>query len=296
MKRLAVLGAAVCLALGAGAATNATLTRVYAGTVSGSIAMLPMSADVFAEVTGTPEAFAAPSGATFVVRGWLAKPPAYPGAQILTNWSNFIRVHVSNASTFIADAAWEDGRGKVAVEWPADFSSITAQAAGEVTDPIPVPVELDRTRLILIETRTNAPAVVVATNEPATGDAIDLAKGWKRYGQHKVEPQKMRVTRQLYSAKNLGDTVRLSFEPLGWPTHSGKKVTDGGVVIFWEEGSGYAGGFFDAHGVGQTQKTQENIFGGYLEGHQPPKGAPVWYCIVNWPFTERTTIQPGGVW
>jgi hypothetical protein len=296
VKRLASLAAALCLALGAGAATNATVTRIYAGTVKGSVAMLPVTADVFAEVTGTPEAFAAPSGSTFIVRGWLAKPPNYAAAAALTNWSNFIRVHVSNATTFVSDAVWEDGHGKVAAEWPSDFSSITAEAAGEVTDPIPVGIEIERTRLILIETRTNVPAVVAVTNAPTSGDAIDLAKGWKRYGQHKVELAKMRVTRQLYSAKNLGDTVRLSFEPLGWPTHDGKKVTDGGVVIIWEEGTGYAGGFFDAHGVGQTGKTQENIFGGYLEGHQPPKGKPVWYCIVNWPFTERTTIQPGGFW
>ena len=304
MKRLAVLGAAaLCLTLSAGAETNLTVTRIYAGQVSGSIALLPMSADVFAEITGTPEAFAAPSGGTFIVRGWMAKPPAYAGAEILTNWSNFIRVYVSNASTFVADAAWEDGRGKVAVEWPADFSSITAQAAGEVTDPIPVPVEIDRTRLILIETRTNAPPVVAATNAvpgtvAETGDAIDLSKGWKRYGQHHVNLPGMKVTRQLYSAKNLGKHVRLSFEPLGWSTKGGGngKTVDGGVCILWRENEGFAGGLFDWHGVGQTTKTQDNIEGGYLEGHKPPPGAEVWYCIVDLGFKQRTTIQPGGTW
>lgn len=304
MKRLAVLGAAVCLALGAGGATNATITRIYAGTVDGSIAMLPMSADAFAEITGTPEAFAAPSGQVFTVRGRFARPPAYLGAEDLTNWSNYIRVHVSNAATFIATASWADGSGKVASEWPVDWSSVTAQAAGEV---MAFPVEIERTRLVLIETQTNGasgPGSSVgnstngASGPGSNGDAIVLTS-WKRYGQHKVHLPAIPVTRELHSAQNLGENVRLSFEPLGWPTKTDPKkgkTTDGGVVILWPEGGGFAGGLFDWHGVGQTTKTQENIHGGYLEGHQPPKGSPVFYCIVNHGFTQRTSIKAGGVW
>lgn len=272
-------------------------TRLYEADVKGSIAGIPQSGKAEAELTIIDETNSVTHAR---VRGRFTDAPTLAGA-IENEWSNYVDVWATGWP-FRAEARWADGKGTIAAQPAADWSTIVLEAQGQV---IGIDATIGSTTAKLVDTRTNAPgtpatstnAIGSVTN--ATSDAIDLAKGWQRYGQHKVNLPAMDVTRTLYSAKNLGENVRLSFEPLGWPTkHDPKKgkTTDGGVVILWEEGSGYAGGFFDHHGVGQTTKTQDNIAGGYLEGHQPPKGAKVWYCIVAYSFAQRTSIAYGGTW
>jgi hypothetical protein len=99
------------------------------------------------------------------------------------------------------------------------------------------------------------------------------------------------ITRTMHSANVEGGNVRMSYDDLGWPTRSGSKTTDGGVYIFWLEGSQVVGGFFDHHGVGQKVKTLGNVHGGYLDGRQPPTGATVYFALVSYECDQRTNVK-----
>lgn len=128
---------------------------------------------------------------------------------------------------------------------------------------------------------------------PAGGDAIDVSN-YVVLSKHKdLKAGKASITKAMYSAKIEGGNVRMSFEqPLNWSTQTGSngKTIDGSVHIFWYEGSTLYGGMFDWHGVNQTVKTLSNIPGGYLDGKQPPKGAQVWFCLINRECTQRTNV------
>lgn len=126
-------------------------------------------------------------------------------------------------------------------------------------------------------------------------DAVAFASA-TMLGPHHFDPSKLRVTRRMKSASNRGGSVAIEFEPLNWPTQSGKKTVDGGVCIGWMDGTTLVGGFFDWHGKNQTVKDQKNIPGGYLSGKQPPNGAPIWYWLVNIALSERTNMVSGGTW
>lgn len=269
-----------------------TVTRIYAGDVTGAILGKPQSATAQAEITGTPTDFASTNVAAFIVRGMLIDGPAVT-APIRGHWSNFIRVNVTGYP-FRALAAWEDGAGLVMAQHAADWSTVTCQATGSVVDLFSV--SIGPATLALVETRTNSPDVV-DTNTTANVDAIKL-DAWECLGKHRLDPRKMAITRALYSAENRGNTVHLKYEPLGWSHETGGngKTVDGAVCIVWRDGATWKGGHFDWHGVGQTDKTQANIPGGYLDGQQPPRGSPVFYFICNREYTQRTNIAPGGDW
>lgn len=291
IRRLVLCAALVLSVRAADPYPAGTVTRIYAGDVSGSVLGFPQSATAQAELTGTPADFASTSSAAFIVRGMFVSGPAVAGP-ILGKWSNYIRVTVTG-HPFRAVASWQDGSGLVMAYHEPDWSTITAQATGSVVDLLSV--SIGPSTLALVETRTNA--APVDTNTPANADAINL-DAWQSLGKHSLDPRKIAITRALYSAENSGDTVAIKYEPLGWSTETGGngKTIDGAVCIAWRDGATWTGGHFDWHGVGQTTKTQANIPGGYLDGKQPPRGAPVYYFLVNRERKERTNIVPGGNW
>ncbi len=99
-----------------------------------------------------------------------------------------------------------------------------------------------------------------------------------------------RITRKLYAASKEGDFVNLSFDPLNWPTIGTTKKADGGVFMFWKKGNEVVGGLFDMHKVGQEAKTLVNIYGGYIGGQQPARGARIYFCIVSLDGAQRTNV------
>ena len=119
-------------------------------------------------------------------------------------------------------------------------------------------------------------------------DELDVS-GAITYGTHAdFKPQNAQPTQILYKSDIASGKVYLDFQPLtGWPLDNG---TDGGVCIFWYEGGNVVGGMFDWHGVGQTIKLLENIYGGYLAGHVPKHGDTVWFCIIGNGDKVRTTV------
>lgn len=287
---------ALCLAVRAADPYPAgTITRIYAGDVSGSVGTIRQSATAQGEITGTPEDFASTNVAAFRVRGMFVSAPIL-GESLRGKWSNYIGVNVTGYP-FRAVAEWEDGAGLVMAYPAADWSTLTLEATGSIRG-ISSAVTFDRTTLALVETRTNAAAPVVETNAPAPSTDAVTPSPWRTLGKHKVDPLKTPITRQLYSADNRGGEVAIKFEPLGWTTETGGngKTIDGGVCIAWQDGDTWTGGLFDHHGKGQTVKTQANIPGGYLDGKQPPKGAPVFYFLINRERNQRTNLAPGGVW
>lgn len=108
-------------------------------------------------------------------------------------------------------------------------------------------------------------------------------------GPHKdLVAQNATITRAMTSANVSGGTVSMAFDKLNWPTEGG---CDGGVYIFWKWEGQVWGGWFDWHGVNQTVKGLENIYGGYLDGKKPPAGQPVYFAIVNLKGAERTNVK-----
>lgn len=297
MKRLAIIFAGL-LAIASNAGDiqypSGTVTRTYVGGTEGTIAGLPVFATAVVEITATDEAYTHPSGNVFVVRGKFTKTPIYPEAETLTNWSNLIAVHASG-DYVRAQAAWGDGGGSIVVSWPADWSLVTAEAVGEVLN---IPCSVSRTTLALVQAFTNMPATStnLETSTSNTVDDIDVAKV-KIIGKHGMNPSKAQPTRTLHSVSDMGGNCRLSYDPLGWPTTSAKgKTCDAGVVILWPEGDGYTGGWFDHKKVGQSVKTMENIFGGYVDGKQPPAGSQVWFYLISYDGKQRTNIKAGWIW
>lgn len=143
--------------------------------------------------------------------------------------------------------------------------------------------------LISSDWKTNAAEITAEAQRPQSLDAIP-ADQIEIIGKHKMSPAKAAPSARLHSAKIEGGNVRLSFDPLGWPTQSSKgKTVDGGVIIVWQSGGKFVGGWFDHHGQGQKVKTLSNIFGGYVDGRQPPPG-PVWFYLISYSGRERSNI------
>ncbi len=108
-------------------------------------------------------------------------------------------------------------------------------------------------------------------------------------GPHKAQvAQNATITREMNSSDVNGSMVSYSFEQLNWPVSEG---CDGGCYVFWELNGQAVGGLFDAHGAGQTVKSLENIYGGYLDGKRPAKGQTVYFAFVNLDGTERTNVK-----
>ncbi|HMO05535.1 MAG TPA: VCBS repeat-containing protein [Kiritimatiellia bacterium] len=129
-------------------------------------------------------------------------------------------------------------------------------------------------------------------NPGIPADALDVSNA-KLLGTHKnVKPVNARVTRRLNSADIDGSNVRLNYETLNWPDNNsgiGSNI-DGRVYIFWLENGQVTGGHFEWKRPGQTSKGLSNIEGGYLEGKKPPRGATVWFCLMNNVGDERTNV------
>jgi hypothetical protein len=119
-------------------------------------------------------------------------------------------------------------------------------------------------------------------------DDLDISNA-TTLDHNQIPAQNAAITRQLYTADKSGDHVGMDFETLNWP-RQGK--VDGGVYLYWRDGAGnVVGGLFDFHGTGQTVKGLVNVYGGYLGGKRPPKGAEIYFCIVNLKGTERTNVR-----
>lgn len=134
----------------------------------------------------------------------------------------------------------------------------------------------------------STPATPVSVDDGLTAEQL---AGARLVGKKNRFSLSIPTTRKMLSAKIEGDHSRTSFVTLNWPQKGGKKTTDGGCVIAWLENGVLYYGIFDWHGVGQTYKTMDNIMGGYMDGRHPPPGAPVWFAIVNYAYTERTTLK-----
>lgn len=202
----------------------------------------------------------------------------------------------------------ESGRLKIASKLGADvaftadadltngtFTGTAVPRDGTAAEAFFQSLELEGSAFLLASTLTTntvtVPAVTAAA--PVSVDAIDISKA-QLFGTHaRVNPTKAAVTRDLHSSdvEKGGGAVRLSFEALRWGTQSMKgKTVDGRVYLYWQEGEQVLGGHFDWHGQGQSVKTLDNVWGGYLEGRKPPSGARVWFCITDLECHERTQV------
>ncbi len=165
----------------------------------------------------------------------------------------------------------EDDDAVSTADAPASTESAAAEPEPAVTEVAEVQVPVEDSRSALDELNING-AVMLGTHKHIDAGSAD-------------------ITRMLNVADKAGDVVQLDFEELNWPVKHDGKAIDGRVYIFWEEGSGVVGGHFDWHAVGQTAKTLENIHDGYLDGKQPPSGAPIWFAILNNDGDECTNVK-----
>ena len=136
------------------------------------------------------------------------------------------------------------------------------------------------------------PGTPPPVNPAIPADALNVSNA-KLFGNHKnVKPVNARVTRRLNSADVEGGNVRLSYETLNWPDNNSgvDSNIDGRVYIFWLENGQVVGGHFEWKRPGQTSKGLKNIETGYLEGKKPPRGATVWFCLLNNVGDERTNV------
>jgi len=110
-------------------------------------------------------------------------------------------------------------------------------------------------------------------------------------GPHSGVPIKSApVTRGLYAASIDGGLVQFSVDRLGWPVpNEPVSGVDARTFIFWVEGSQVYGGQFDWQRPGQTSKTLNNVYAGYL-GRKPPKGGPVWFALCSIDGRQRTNV------
>lgn len=117
-------------------------------------------------------------------------------------------------------------------------------------------------------------------------------------GKHKMDPAKATIATTIKSASLESGQMRLSFAPsVNWykQTQSNGKTTDGGMVLVWRDGSGYVGGWWDHHGVGQVVKTMNNVRDGYI-GVKPAIGAETWMYLISYNGKERSSIAACGKW
>ena len=122
-------------------------------------------------------------------------------------------------------------------------------------------------------------------------DDLDISSA-RTLGVHQESiAQNAAITRELTSANVAGGNVVMAFPSLDWPKAGGGKRVDGSVHLFWKEGAQVVGGYFDAHGAGQTTKGLENVYGGYLSGQQPPHGATVYFALVSFDVSQRTNVR-----
>ena len=133
--------------------------------------------------------------------------------------------------------------------------------------------------------------------QPLSADAIQAAS-INIVGKHKMDPAKASIVTTIKSASLESGQMRLSFAPsVNWSkqTHDNGKTTDGGMVLVWRDGSGYVGGFWDHHGVGQVAKTMKNVREGYI-GVKPAIGADTWMYLISYNGKERSSIAACGKW
>ena len=288
MKRaLVLLAAFVALA-----SARADTVRTYRGTITGEVNGFAQSGVALVEVFGSPEAFAHPAGTSLTVR---AKLEAGEGllSVLVGKTSNPLKATI-DAEPFRADVKWKDGAGRVAVDRSPSWDSITIAAAGSV---VGIPLAVRDSKLAIVSVATNsAPAVTNKPPRAGPADDVNVEPFQVLSVRNRIDPSKAEVTATLSSARMYGRNVHLQFSGVDFPAQGDGKKVDGGVVIGWKGSSGWRGGFFDHHGKGQTVKTMSNIPGGYLSGEQPPPGAPVWFCLVNYAGTKRTNWKAGGNW
>jgi len=260
---LAVIGVALLVILIGNALA---VTNTYSDAIYGRIAGKVVAATVAVQIDGQPEV-----GQTCRARArLLSNPGDYP---VSTNWSGWHSAVIGGKPARF-DVALPDLAGRLAVDWSP--TSITVAASGTASV---FRIEVDPCVLPLIE-------------QPSL-DAIDISRCVTLSKHAKVKPQNARITSIMHSARIEGGNVRFSFDkPLNWSKETGSngKTIDGRCYIFWYEGSTLYGGHFDWHGLDQNVKTLNNIPGGYLDGKQPPKGSPVWFCLVNREGDKRTSV------
>ncbi len=134
---------------------------------------------------------------------------------------------------------------------------------------------------------TSTPSQPIATDGR---DQLDIS-GAILLGPHAGVPIKSAsITRNLYAASIEGGMVNFSMDRLGWPVPNTPVAgVDARTYIFWVEGSQVYGGHFDWQRPGQTSKTLNNVYAGYL-GRRPPKGGPVWFALCRIDARERTNV------
>lgn len=132
-----------------------------------------------------------------------------------------------------------------------------------------------------------SPAPPIATDGR---DQLDIS-GAILLGPHSgVAIKSAPVTRNLFAASIEGGLVNFSMDRLGWPVPNTPVAgVDARTFIFWVEGSQVYGGQFDWQRPGQTSKTLNNVYAGYL-GRRPPKGARVWFALCRIDARERTNV------
>jgi hypothetical protein len=156
---------------------------------------------------------------------------------------------------------------------------VVSQATGQ--EPASTPTETP------VAEPTPSPAPPVVTDG---SDQLNIS-GAILLGPHAAVPIKSAaVTRNLYAASIDGGLVQFSVDRLNWPIPNEPVAgVDARTYIFWVEGSQVYGGHFDWQRPGQTSKTLNNVYAGYL-GRKPPKGGPVWFALCSVDGRQRTNV------
>jgi hypothetical protein len=141
------------------------------------------------------------------------------------------------------------------------------------------------------------PAPAPITNAPipapsSTFDALDISKA-RTISKYVKNVPAMPITVRLFNVNTSANRVTFDYTTTGWKSDG---TIDGRIAIIWQDGLDLIVGEFDGKRPNQRMKGLENIHGGYIQGKQPAKGAPVWYVIYDKTGTQRSNVASGGVW
>jgi membrane-associated protease RseP (regulator of RpoE activity) len=145
----------------------------------------------------------------------------------------------------------------------------------------------------IAEPASNAPPQVITNAPPSSPfDALDISKA-RTISKYVRNVPAMPITVRLFNVNTSADRVTFDYTTTGWKSDG---TIDGRIAIIWQDGAELIVGEFDGKRPNQRMKGLENIHGGYIQGKQPAKGAPVWYVIYDKTGTQRSNVAAGGVW
>lgn len=129
------------------------------------------------------------------------------------------------------------------------------------------------------------------TPSPNPADAIDISTA-RTISKYVRNIPAMPVAGELRNVKLSADRVTFETSSEKWIAGEWGRI----AIIFRDVDGALIAGEFDARKPGQRMKGLENIHGGYIQGKQPEKGAPVFFVVYDMKGTQRSNVAAGGLW